>query len=161
MPKLSGFKKDSRPYEVVAKSAIQDVSKPSVINLIEMDAHLVLGDGQAANLKAKKGIYDTQNETLDVKDDVKIKTTSGYDISLENASMKFKSGDISSDRPVNAKMNGGEINADSVEMIDNGKRVTFIGNVHSRLDAASERLGAAPASKETKEKVSAKEPAQP
>jgi hypothetical protein len=29
------------------------------------------------------------------------------------------------------------------------------------LDAASERLGAAQASKETKEKVSAKEPAQP
>src|SRR5580704_6187833 len=158
MPKLSGFKKDSRPYEVVAKSAIQDVSKPSVINLIDMDAHLVMSDGQAANLKARKGVYDTQNETLEVKDDVKIKTTNGYDISLENAYMKFKSGDITSDRPVNAKMNGGEINADSVEMIDNGKRVTFIGNVHSRLDAATERPGAAPG---TKEKVTAKEPAQP
>ena len=158
MPKLSGFKKDSRPYEVVAKSAIQDVSKPSVINLVDMDAHLVLSDGQAANLKARKGIYDTQNETLDVKDDVKIKTTNGYDISLENAYMKFKSGDITSDRPVNAKMNGGEINADSVEMIDNGKRVTFIGNVHSRLDSSTERPGAAAGAKE---KGTAKEPAQP
>lgn len=93
-----------------------------------------------------------------MKDDVKIKTTSGYDISLENAYMKFKSGDITSDRPVNAKMNGGEINADLVEMIDNGKRVTFIGNVHSRLDASTERPGAAPG---IKEKVTAKEPAQP
>ncbi|MBV9139063.1 MAG: LPS export ABC transporter periplasmic protein LptC, partial [Hyphomicrobiales bacterium] len=136
MPKLSGFKKDSRPYEVVAKSAIQDVSKPSIINLVEMNAHLVLGDGQAANLTAKKGIYDTQNETLDVNDNVRIKTMNGYDISLEKASMKFKSGDISSDSRVNVKMNDGEINADSVEMIDNDKRVTFIGNVHSRLDSA-------------------------
>jgi lipopolysaccharide export system protein LptC len=158
MPKLSGFKKDSRPYEVVAKSAIQDVSKPSVINLIDMDAHLVMSDGQAANLKARKGVYDTQNETLEVKDDVKIKTTNGYDISLENAYMKFKSGDITSDRPVNAKMSGGEINADSVEMIDNGKRVTFIGNVHSRLDSSTERLGAAAGAKE---KGTAKEPGQP
>ena len=158
MPKLSGFKKDSRPYEVVAKSAIQDVSKPSVINLIDMDARLVLGDGQAANLKARQGVYDTQNETLDVKDDVKIKTTSGYDISLENALMKFKSGDISSDRPVNAKMNGGEVNADSVEVVENGKRVTFIGNVRSRLDSASERVGAAPV---PKEKGTATEPTHP
>lgn len=46
MPKLSGFKKDSRPYEVIAKSAIQDVSKPSVINLVDMDAHLVLEMGR-------------------------------------------------------------------------------------------------------------------
>ena len=162
MPKLSGFKKDSRPYEVVAKSAIQDVSKPSVINLVDMDAHLVLGDGQSANLTARKGIYDTQNETLDVKDNVKIKTTNGYDIGLESASMKFKSGDISSDRPVDVKMNGGEIHADGLEMIDNGKRVTFIGNVHSRLDSAMERSGTAPGAKETKEeKVSAKEPTQP
>jgi lipopolysaccharide export system protein LptC len=162
MPKLAGFKKDSRPYEVVAKSAIQDVTKPSVINLVDMDAHLVLGDGQGANLKARTGVYDTQNETLDVKDEVKIKTTSGYDISLENASMKFKSGDISSNRPVNAKMNGGEINADSVEMIDNGKRVTFIGNVRSRLDAASDRVGAAPGAEEkAAANVGAKEPVRP
>jgi lipopolysaccharide export system protein LptC len=145
LPKLSGFKKDSRPYEVVAKSAIQDVSKPSVINLVEMNAHLVLEGGQSANLSAKKGVYDTQNETLDVNDDVRIKTTSGYDISLENAKMKFKSGDVSSDRPVNVKMNGGEINADALEMIDNGKRVTFIGNVHSRLDSGSDQLAPAPA----------------
>jgi len=159
MPKLAGFKKDSRPYEVVAKSAIQDVSKPSIINLVEMNAHLVLGDGQAANLTAKKGIYDTQNETLDVNDSVRIKTTNGYDISLEKASMKFKSGDISSDSRVNVKMNDGEINADSVEMIDNGKRVTFIGNVHSRLDSAMGHAASGAGSNETA--TTAKEPTRP
>jgi lipopolysaccharide export system protein LptC len=72
--------------------------------------------------------------------------------------MKFKSGDISSDRPVNVKMNGGEIDADGLEMIDNGKRVTFIGNVHSRLDSAAERPG--PASP-GKEQASAKEQPRP
>jgi lipopolysaccharide export system protein LptC len=140
-PKLAGFKKDNRPYEVVAKSAIQDVTKPSIVNLVEMDAHLVLENGESATLTAKQGIYDTQNETLDVKTDVKVKTTSGYDITLESAKMKFKTGDISSDRPVNVKMNGGEISADGLQMIDNGKKVTFIGNVHSRLEPTSEDAG--------------------
>jgi lipopolysaccharide export system protein LptC len=140
-PKLSGFKKDSRPYEVVAKSAVQDVTKPSIVNLVEMDAHLVMESGTSANLTAKLGIYDTQNETLDVRDDVRVRTTSGYDIKLERAKMEFKSGNIHSDRPVNVKMEGGEISADSIEMLDNGKKVTFIGNVHSRLEAASDDAG--------------------
>ncbi|SEC03918.1 lipopolysaccharide export system protein LptC [Rhizobiales bacterium GAS191] len=138
MPKLAGFKKDNRPYEVVAKQAIQDVSKPSVINLVEMDAHLVLESGQSANLTAKQGIYDTQNETLEVKTDVRVKTTSGYDIRLEQATMKFKTGDINSSKPVNVKMSDGEISADGLEMVDNGKRVTFIGNVRSRLEPTAD-----------------------
>ena len=90
--------------------------------------------GQSANLTAKTGIYDTQNETLDVRTDVRIKTTSGYDIRLEQAKMKFKTGDVSSDRPVNVKMSDGEVSADGLEMVDNGKRVSFIGNVRSRLE---------------------------
>jgi lipopolysaccharide export system protein LptC len=140
-PKLAGFKKDNRPYEVVAKSAIQDITKPTLVNLIDMDAHLSMENGGSATLKAKQGIYDTQNETLEVRNDVTVKTTTGYDIHLESAKMKFKTGDINSDRPVTVRMQGGEINADSLEMVDNGKRVTFIGNVRSRLEPTSDDAG--------------------
>ena len=140
-PKLAGFKKDNRPYEVVAKSAIQDITKPSIVNLIEMDAHLAMENGGSAVLKAKRGIYDTQNETLEVREDVRVQTTTGYDIHLESAKMKFKTGDISSEQPVNVRMQGGEISADSLQMIDNGKKVTFIGNVRSRLEPVSDDTG--------------------
>jgi lipopolysaccharide export system protein LptC len=140
-PKLAGFKKDNRPYEVVAKSAVQDVTKPSIVNLIEMDAHFSMENGGSATLRAKRGIYDTQNETMEVRDDVTVKTTTGYDIRLESATMKFKTGDISSDRPVNVRMQAGEISADSLRMTDNGKKVTFIGNVRSRFEPASDDAG--------------------
>jgi lipopolysaccharide export system protein LptC len=73
-----------------------------------------------------------------VKTDVRVKTTSGYDIRLEQATMKFKTGDINSSKPVNVKMSDGEISADGLEMVDNGKRVTFIGNVRSRLEPTAD-----------------------
>jgi lipopolysaccharide export system protein LptC len=136
-PHLAGFKKDNRPYEVIAKSAIQDVTKPTIVNLQDMDAHFIMESGTSANLTAKIGVYDTQNETMDVKTDVRVKTTSGYDIRLESAKMEFKTGNVRSDKPVNVIMQGGEISADALEMLDNGKKVTFIGNVHSRLEAAA------------------------
>jgi lipopolysaccharide export system protein LptC len=139
-PKLAGFKKDSRPYEVVAKSAVQDVSQPQIVKLDEMDARLVLSSGEGVSLTAKVGIYDTQNETLDVSTNVRIKTT-GYEIHLESASIRFKTGDISSSQPVNVKMSNGEIDANGLEMVDNGKRVTFIGNVHSRMEPPSDDAG--------------------
>jgi lipopolysaccharide export system protein LptC len=43
-PKMTGFHKDKRPYEVTATSATQDVRKPNVIELNQMRGRLVVDD---------------------------------------------------------------------------------------------------------------------
>jgi lipopolysaccharide export system protein LptC len=137
-PHLTGFKKDNRPYDLVARAATQDIHTPQIVNLVDMDAHLAMEGDQKATLSAKHGIYDTQNETMDVKTDVRVKTTSGYDIKLDSAKMTFKTGDISSTDPVEVKTATGNVNANALQVVGNGKRLTFIGKVRSRMDPVSD-----------------------
>ena len=53
-PKLTGFRNDSRPYEVTASAATQDVRKPNLVELKDLRARIVTDDeGSAARLEAR------------------------------------------------------------------------------------------------------------
>jgi len=40
LPRLSGFTSDSRPYELTARAAAQDLTKPDILELKDIDAGL-------------------------------------------------------------------------------------------------------------------------
>src|SRR5918994_675638 len=43
-PRLTGFRNDSRPYEVTASSALQDVRRPNIVELKDLRARIVTDD---------------------------------------------------------------------------------------------------------------------
>jgi lipopolysaccharide export system protein LptC len=149
-PRLTGFRKDTRPYEVKAVAATQDVRKPNVIELKEMQARLVLDDnGTAARLEAASGVFDTQKEQLELRHDVRVKTDLGHDAQLKSASIDFKAGTVVSREPVTVTMANGTIEAQGVEISDSGNVVVFRGRVRTVFDAveakgAPERTSAMP-----------------
>jgi lipopolysaccharide export system protein LptC len=134
-PRLSGFRKDSRPYEVTAVSASQDVKKPNIVEMKEIKARVTLEGTNAARLEAASGIYDTQNEQLQLVDDVRVKSDSGYDARLKSAHVDFKAGTVVSHEPVHVTLSGGTVDADTLDIRDNGKVIVFEGRVHAVLDA--------------------------
>ena len=143
LPKLTGFKKDLTPYEVTAASAAQDVRNPTVVELKEMRANLGLDAKGAAVLEATTGLYDTKDETLELRGDVRVKSDSGYDARLRSARVEFKPGTVRSTEPVHVDMKGGTVDADGLDIVESGKRILFTGNVRTLLqpdpDASPER----------------------
>ncbi len=135
-PKMTGFHKDSRPYEVTATSATQDVRKPNVIELNEMKGRLVIDDhGTAARLEAAAGIFDTTREHLDLRRDVRVTTDAGHEARLKSAAIDFKAGTVVSREPVTVTLTDGIIEAQSLEITDNGKVLSFIGRVRTVFEA--------------------------
>src|ERR1700722_17594983 len=51
-PRLSGFRKDGRPYLVNAKTAVQDTLHPTLVELQGIDANIVLAEGGLAHITA-------------------------------------------------------------------------------------------------------------
>jgi lipopolysaccharide export system protein LptC len=138
-PRLSGFRKDSRPYEVTAVAAMQDVRKPSVVELKEMKARMVMDDrGGAAHLEAAAGIFDTSKEQLELRQDIRVKTEGGQTAQLKSASIDFKAGTVLSREPVTVTFPNGIIEAQGLEVSDNGKVIVFTGRVHTTLEDTSE-----------------------
>jgi len=144
-PRLSGYRKDNRAYEVTANAAMQDVRRPTVIELRDMKARLTLDDaGTVARLEAETGLFDTQKEHLELRQNVRVRTDGGQEADLRSASVDLKAGSVVSEEPVRVRLPDATVEADGLNIRDSGKIVTFIGNVKTVID-----LGAADARAKT------------
>jgi lipopolysaccharide export system protein LptC len=130
-PKLSGFKKDQKSYEVTAREAIQDIKVPSVVELNKLTARMEQEKNSFARMTSDWGKFDQGNDRLDLKGNIRVKTDSGYEVDMISAQINMKSGDIVSSEPVTVRSKTGTISANQVEVKDNGKAVIFEGRVRS------------------------------
>ncbi|MHB2167389.1 LPS export ABC transporter periplasmic protein LptC [Alsobacter sp. R-9] len=137
LPRLTGFKKDNRPYEVTAQWASQDIKQPSIIELRDLKARIALQDRSTATVEAVDGIYDSTSEKLDLRTDVRVRTEQGYDVRMKSANVDFKAGNVTSADPVTVKFNGGTIDASRVDMYDSGAHIVFHGRVRSVMQPAA------------------------
>ena len=171
LPRLHGFTNDSRPYEVTARAAAQDVTKPDLLELKEISGHLDMSDGQRVALTAIDGLYDTKGELLKLNDHIQLNSTTGYEARLSEATVNMSTGYVVSESPVDVKLINGTLTANRLEIIHNGELVRFDGGVELVLNnpnadkpaaakpntskaadriVSSERVAAAPTSRTAK-----------
>lgn len=137
-PRLSGFRKGDRGYEVTATAAFQDVRKPTLIELQAMRGQISTDDkGGLAHLEAASGLFDTAHESLSLDRDVRLWTDAGEEIRLRSAAVDFKAGTVSSPDPVAVTVPSGSVVADGLAVVDNGRVISFVGNVHAAFHGAA------------------------
>ena len=78
-PKLTGFRKDGRPYTVNAQKAVQDARHPTAVELHIIDADIAMADSGLAHMTANIGLYDSTKEHMDVSENVRVKSPQ-YDV---------------------------------------------------------------------------------
>ncbi|MGY3449047.1 LPS export ABC transporter periplasmic protein LptC [Bradyrhizobium sp. USDA 4353] len=140
-PHLTGFTPDQRPYDLVAHSAVQDLTDPDHVELNILRAKVLMEDQSTVTLRANTGVFDTKQQQLELKKDILLTTSTGYEARLSRASVDMAKGTVSSDERVDVKLTNGTLSADRLRIIDNGEVVRFEGNVVMNLD----NMNAAPA----------------
>jgi lipopolysaccharide export system protein LptC len=148
-PKLSGFKKDQRGYEVTARDAVQDIRSPGVVELNKVDGRMEQEANSFARVTAEWGRFDQSADRLDLEGDVRVRTDKGYEADLKSARVDVKSGDIVSQEAVEVRSKSGTINADAMTIRDNGRHAVFEGRVRSMFVPEEE----APAASATETKA--------
>jgi lipopolysaccharide export system protein LptC len=135
--KLSGFRKDGHPYLVNAKEAVQDATHPTLVELHALDADLTLPDGGVAHMVADSGLYDSQKEHMDVKDNVRVKSPQ-YEIWLKSAAIDFVGGGgfASKEAVKIVTSNATTMEGDSIASADNGKALIIEGHVKTTIPPA-------------------------
>ena len=131
-PKLTGFKNDNRPYEVTASAATQDVRKPDLVQLKDLRARIVTDErGSIAKLQADSGVLDTKREQMRLRRNIVVTTDSGHEVKLKSAFVRFKAGSVVSNEPVTVSFGNGTIEAEGLNVSDNGKVMSFKGRVRT------------------------------
>ncbi|MCW2274044.1 LPS export ABC transporter periplasmic protein LptC [Rhodoblastus acidophilus] len=129
-PKLTGVRRDGRPFEVTARSGVQNPRDPSRMELNELDAKMRLSEESDTRIVGDHGSYDSNAQTLLLSGHVRI-TSGAYKLTMNQALMNFKTNAMNSTDPVLLTFTDGWISANSLTMSDNGTQLSFVGNVQS------------------------------
>jgi lipopolysaccharide export system protein LptC len=132
-PRLAGFTKDQREYEVTATSASQDTKNPTVVEMKEISGRIDMEDKSRVTLTAVDGVYDTKADLLKLGQEIVIISTAGYQGRLSEALIEVKKGRIVSEKPVQLKMPQGTLDANRMEVTETGGVIRFEGGVVMNL----------------------------
>jgi lipopolysaccharide export system protein LptC len=133
-PHLAGFSNDGRPYEMWAKAAIQDVTDPDHVELKTIRAKVAQEDQSTVTMDARTGFFDNKNQLLDLRDDVFLQSSTGYEAKLTRAFVDINKGNVSSDEHVDVKLLDGTLTSDRLRIYNSGELLRFEGTVVMNLD---------------------------
>jgi lipopolysaccharide export system protein LptC len=128
-PKLDGMTSGDRPYSVRAARAIQDLSGTKTVDLERLQADVPLTADVMARITANAGTYNSEANTLDLMNKIRVETTDGMSAELETAAIDLARGGMSTPDPVRISMPGAVIEADRLTVEDNGRRLLFENRV--------------------------------
>jgi lipopolysaccharide export system protein LptC len=132
-PHLAGFSTDQRPYELWAKAAIQDLADPDHVELQTLRAKVLMEDKSTVTMDARTGFFDSKQQMLDLRKDIFLQSSTGYEAKLSQAYVDINKGTVTSDEHVDVKLLNGTLTADRLRIINSGEIVRFEGNVVMNL----------------------------
>jgi lipopolysaccharide export system protein LptC len=158
-PHLSGYTPDRRPYELWASTATQDLTDPDHLDLKTLRAKFLMEDRTTVTLDARNGLFDTKEQLLELRKDILLHSSTGYEARLTRAFVDMGKGTVTSDEHIDVKLLNGTLTADKLRITGGGEIVRFEGNVVMNLDNLA--AGDASDQQATNASAASVEPAQP
>lgn len=132
-PKLSGYTRDERRYDLSASAAAQDQLRADVTNLEEPRATLEMLDRSTINLRAAVGHLDRKSGLLTLDRDILLSSSTGYEVRLSRAVVDIRNGTIVSNQPVEVKLQQGSLHGNRLEVTKSGEIIRFDDGVTMTL----------------------------
>ena len=125
LPRIAGFTRDARAYELNAETAVQDITSPDLIELQNLRAKMEMQDKDVVLLVAKSGTYNSKADRVILRDEIVITSEQGYKALLREAAIEMKKGNVVSDHPVIITLPNGTLKANRLEVFDSGALIRF------------------------------------
>jgi lipopolysaccharide export system protein LptC len=124
-PRINGYTADARPYQFTASAAHQDITKPDIVELQQIQAKMQMADKSTVRLSADTGIYNMKTDMLTLNDNIHLISSTGYEARLLQAVINMSKSEVVSERPVWVKLLDGDLNAKRLEITDDGDIARF------------------------------------
>jgi lipopolysaccharide export system protein LptC len=132
-PKLTGFTRDNRAYKVTAEAAAQDVTNPTILELSGIKGTMEMQSKATVDVTAVAGLYDTKSELLTLSQHIHVISSDGYEGFLTEASIEMRQNQMTSEKPVEILLPTGKLNANRMDILNNGELMRFDGGTRLTL----------------------------
>jgi lipopolysaccharide export system protein LptC len=130
---IRGIDKDNMPYEISALKGVQDQSSMSLVHLETVTGIFHRPDNKQINLNSDKAMFDSKTKAMTLSGDVVFEEPGRYKARMQNAAVNLDDKSLVSQSPVVVIISAGTVEADSLEIIENGKRALFKGHVKAKF----------------------------
>jgi lipopolysaccharide export system protein LptC len=132
---VSGLDREQQPYEVTARRGWQDEATPTLVHLEGPEGRFRRAAGTEYTITAKTGRYDTETRQLDLSGDVVLAQKDRFTARMEKANVVVEEKRLVSAGPVAVTFGAGTVNANGMQITDDGRRILFLNGVKARFDA--------------------------
>jgi lipopolysaccharide export system protein LptC len=95
---------------------------------------VMMEDKSTVTMDARTGYYDSKQQLLDLRKDIFLQSSTGYEARMTQAYVDLNKGSVVSDEHVDVKLLNGTLTADKLRIYNSGEVVRFEGNVVMNLD---------------------------
>ena len=123
-----GLTPAGKPYEITAAQANEASDGSGRVDMDKPTAVLTMRDGSLVNLQSNAGVFNKQTDIVSMSGAVVV-TQPDRDLRLDTEALEanLKAGEMRSDVAVQVQDIDRRINADSMQVYDNGARIVFGG----------------------------------
>ena len=133
---VNGIDNEKQPYEVTARRGWQDGATPNLVHLEEPVGQFRRASGTRYSITGTTGLYDTKAKSLNLEGNVVLEQEGRFTARMDRASIAVKEKKLTSDTAVTANFASGTVDANGMQITDDGARILFLNGVKARFTAS-------------------------
>ena len=134
---ITGVDKDNQPYELKAERGWQDAAKPEWIHLEDVAGKFHKTTGVTYNVTSNQAHYNKKLEEADLNGSVVITEANRFTATMERAHVVVRDKKLTSDVPVEVVFSNGTIQANGLQITENGAKILFLNGVKAHFETQS------------------------
>lgn len=139
--RFDGVDDEGRPYRVTADQAVQRRDDERLVDLQKPSGDILTRDQTWIAVTSEKGLYNKDEEVLDLDGGVTMFHDQGYEMTTQTAKVYMKQGRVVGKSPVEAQGPSGTIRSEGIRVEDRGAIVIFTGPAHMQIYAEALKKG--------------------
>lgn len=133
---VNGIDDEKQPYQVTARRGWQDGKTPNLVHLEEPVGVFRRASGTKYTITGTTGLYDTKIKSLDLDGNVVLEQEGRFKARMDKANIAVKEKRLVADTAVSAQFGSGTVDANGMQITDDGARILFLNGVKARFTAA-------------------------
>lgn len=122
-----------QPFTITADKAVHFTSDPKEVDLVELQADIVLNNGMWITVSAPEGLFHHDDKVLMLDGGINMFSDRGYEFFTDVILFDLGSGTATSESPINGQGPFGVVQADRFRATNMGKTLYFDGSVKGTL----------------------------
>ncbi|MCA3559591.1 MAG: LPS export ABC transporter periplasmic protein LptC [Aestuariivirga sp.] len=132
---VNGIDDEKQPYKVTAKRGWQDGKTPNLVHLEEPVGLFRRASGAKYTITGSAGLYDTKVRSLNLDGNVVLEQEGRFKARMDKAEIAVKQKKLTASTAVSAEFASGTVDANGMQITDDGARILFLNGVRARFTA--------------------------